>query len=197
MVSPISKLSFNVVVPPSCCRCNFHSFFMTLFTGRGRHHSSSRGGGEGRGGQCCHVEQFRLQPSWGISLWPSSLLWTSLSFVSPFTLQLSRITCCHGSRVFFSERPCGVTVRPQWRRQPVYHPLAPLFPKVTSALRVTGGSVVVVECIRVAQFTRRRFSIAQRVTPSLSVDDVDRCTPDLQMEPEDMHIRPQNQYLGS
>ena len=40
VVSPVSKLSFKVAVPPSCCRGNFHSFFMTLFTGRGRHHSS-------------------------------------------------------------------------------------------------------------------------------------------------------------
>ena len=40
---------------------------MTLFTGRGRHHSSSRGGGAW--GQCCQVEQLRPQPSWNISLW--------------------------------------------------------------------------------------------------------------------------------
>ena len=37
MVSPISKLTFKVALPPSCCSCNFHSFFMTLFTVRGRH----------------------------------------------------------------------------------------------------------------------------------------------------------------
>ena len=55
---------------------------------------------------------------------------------------------------------------------------------VTSALRVTGGSVDVVECISVAQFRWRRFSIAQRVTPSLFVDNADRCTPEPQMEPE-------------
>ena len=60
---------------------NFHSFSMALFTGRGRHHSSSRGGGAW--GQCCHVENFRLQPSWGVSLLLPSLLWTSLSFVLP------------------------------------------------------------------------------------------------------------------
>ena len=32
MVPPISKLSFKVAVPPSCCRGNYHSFFVTLFT---------------------------------------------------------------------------------------------------------------------------------------------------------------------
>ena len=88
VVSLSSKLSSKVEVPPSCCRGNFHSFFMTLFTGRGRHHSSSRAGGAW--GQCCHVEQLRLQPSWDISLWPSSLLWASLCFVSPFAFQLWR-----------------------------------------------------------------------------------------------------------
>ena len=65
--SPISNISFKVAVPPSSCRGNFHSFFrrhgrqlslaansslpsvvflgqlLTVFTGRGRHHSSSRG----------------------------------------------------------------------------------------------------------------------------------------------------------
>ena len=29
-------------------------------------------------GQCCHVEQFRLRPSWDISLCPSPLFWASL-----------------------------------------------------------------------------------------------------------------------
>ena len=43
VVSPISKLTFKVELPPLCCRGNLHSFFMTLFTGRERHHSSSRG----------------------------------------------------------------------------------------------------------------------------------------------------------
>ena len=71
IASPISKLTFKVAPPPSCCRGNFHSFFMTLFTGRGRHHSSSRGGGAW--GQCCHVEQLRLQPSWDISLYTAPL----------------------------------------------------------------------------------------------------------------------------
>ena len=61
VVSPISKLTFKVALPPLCCRGNLHSFFMTLFTGRGRHHSSSRG--RGAWGQCCHAEQFRFQPS--------------------------------------------------------------------------------------------------------------------------------------
>ena len=56
-----------MAAPPSCLRGNFHSFFMTIFTGRGRHHSSSHGGGAW--GQCCHVEQLWLQPSWDISLW--------------------------------------------------------------------------------------------------------------------------------
>ena len=58
---------------------------MTLFTGRGRHHFSSRGGGAW--GQCCHVEQLRLQPSWASPFGPSPLLWASLCFVSPFVLQ--------------------------------------------------------------------------------------------------------------
>ena len=61
VVSPISKLTFKVELPPLCCRGNLHSFFMTLFTGRERHHSSSCGGGAW--GQCCHAEQFRFQPS--------------------------------------------------------------------------------------------------------------------------------------
>ena len=61
MVSPISKLTFKVALPPLCCRGNLCSFLMTLFTGRERHHSSSRGGGAW--GQCCHSEQFRFRPS--------------------------------------------------------------------------------------------------------------------------------------
>ena len=88
VVSPISKLTFEVASPPSCCRGNFHSFFMTLFTGRGRHHSSSCGGGAW--GQCCHVGQLRLQPSWDISLWAHPRSSGLLCFVSPFVLQLWR-----------------------------------------------------------------------------------------------------------
>ena len=61
VVSPISKLTFKVALPPLCCRGNLHSFFMTLFTGRERLHSSARGGGAW--GQCCHAEQFRFQTS--------------------------------------------------------------------------------------------------------------------------------------
>ena len=34
VVSPISKLTFKVALPPLCCRGNLHSFFMTLLTGR-------------------------------------------------------------------------------------------------------------------------------------------------------------------
>ena len=63
---PSQNSLFKVGVPPSCCSGNFHSFSMTIFTGRGRHHSSS--GGRGAWVQCCHVEQFRLHPSWSISL---------------------------------------------------------------------------------------------------------------------------------
>ena len=66
VVSSISKLTFKVALPPSCCKGNVHSFFMTLFTSRGRHHSSSRG--RGAWDQRCHVEQLRLQPSWDIFL---------------------------------------------------------------------------------------------------------------------------------
>ena len=35
VVSPISKLTFKVELPPLRCRGNLHSFFLTLFTGRG------------------------------------------------------------------------------------------------------------------------------------------------------------------
>ena len=42
-----SRSSFKVALPPLCCRGNLCSFFMTLFTGRRRHHSSSLV--EGRG----------------------------------------------------------------------------------------------------------------------------------------------------
>ena len=54
VVSPISKLTFKVVLSPLCCGGNLHSFFMTLSIGRERHHSSSSGGGAW--GQRCHAE---------------------------------------------------------------------------------------------------------------------------------------------
>ena len=83
VVSPFSKLTFKVALPPSCLRCNFDLFFMTLFTGGGRHHSSSHGGE----GQCCQVEQLRLEPSWDTSLWahtaPLGFSGLRLSFRSP------------------------------------------------------------------------------------------------------------------
>ena len=66
----------------------FQRQLLTLFTCAGGHHSSSHR--EGAWGQCCHVEQFLLQPSWGISLWPSTLLRASLSVVSPSAFQLWR-----------------------------------------------------------------------------------------------------------
>ena len=47
-----------------------------------------------------------------------------------------------------------------------------------------------------SDFRWRRFSIAKRITPNLFVDDVDRCTPELPMQPEDMYIRPQRTTLG-
>ena len=50
----LSRSTFKVAAPLLCFRGNLYSFFMTLFTCRGRHHSSSRGGGAW--GQCCHVE---------------------------------------------------------------------------------------------------------------------------------------------
>ena len=119
VVSPISKLSVKVAVPPSCCRGNFHSFFMKLFTGRGRHRSSSSGGGA----------------------WVSVVMLNSFGF-NPL-----------GASAFGPPRSSGL-----------------LYPSSLHSLSsCVGKRALVVECIRVAQFRWRPFSIAQRVTPNLFV----------------------------
>ena len=41
--------------------------------------------------------------------------------------------------------------------------------------------------LRIAQFGWRLFSGAQRVTPNLIVDKMDRCALELQIDPEDMY----------
>ena len=83
-------------------------------------------------------------------------------------VEASSITSCCARPVSFSERRCGVTVCLQSRRrQPVFHLSQVSSLGVTSALRVTDGSMVFVECIMVAQLGWRTVQVH---VASLSVD---------------------------
>merc|ERR1719460_743196 len=64
--------------------------------------------------------------------------------------------------------------------------------EVTAALRITDGSLVVIDCVEgcaVQTETVLRQSLAERVKPCLFMNKVDRCIMEMQMEPEDMYTR--------
>ena len=73
----------KVALPPSCCRCNFHAFFMTPLTAG----VIIPAPGEERGVSVLMLNSFGFNPLGTSPFGPSPLLWASLCFLSPFVLQ--------------------------------------------------------------------------------------------------------------
>jgi len=62
--------------------------------------------------------------------------------------------------------------------------------EVTDALRITDGSLVVFCCIEGCDVRRETVlwqDLQERVKPSVFVNQVDQCNPELMMDPEDMY----------